>query len=763
MDNRADSLFDFDPLPARLATRITALMAVVLTALVTITEATRSASVLALYWLLSGVLVVLAVHPRATERFLTVYITFSWLVSGLGALVDVGFGDAAPILLTSVALAGLLVGPRSALALTLLVVLAMVVTALSAPVAPRVTPASSSERWASSIATFGAIATMTALVQTATLRKAAHATARARRFALVIERTRAAVVVTRADRRVEWVNEAFTRLTGYEQAQVEGGKLGALLQGPATDPREVERLRACLAHGEAVSAELVNYTRSGEPYWVSLDIQPFFGDQGELLGFTGSQVDVTARRLRAELDGAERTLGLGLSDAQSERDVARVLVQALGSCSAVLAARVVRAADGAVLHQMLTSARTVDVAALERSLQATASSAPAVGAVATEARDEGGVPHVSLTTSLCPAPALALHVVVALDVPGRAELTARLPGLASVVRQLLLRLTERARFVALFERSPDALLLVDDAGRVVERNAVACTLWPTLAPGGALAAIAPAMSGALAALEHEGSNSSATLAWQLERADGPPLDLESSFARVTLETGPGLLVATRDTSARRRAEHALEAALEEVRRALGEREVLLREIHHRVKNNLQVVSSLLSMQGDRSPEARVALEDSVHRIRSMSLIHEMLYGGSDLSRVDLAAYARALATDLCEALDRDAQLDLRLEPAEVSVEAAIPCGLVLNELITNALKHGRSADGRCRLQVDLHRFEGRIRVCVSDQGPGLPGVVGGGDSTALGMRIIRALAGQLSGSLAFGPGPGAAVELSFPA
>ena len=134
--------------------------------------------------------------------------------------------------------------------------------------------------------------------------------------------------------------------------------------------------------------------------------------------------------------------------------------------------------------------------------------------------------------------------------------------------------------------------------------------------------------------------------------------------------------------------------------SLAEKEILLKEIHHRVKNNMQVISSLVALQAERLPDAatREVLQDVSHRVRSMALVHEKLYQSADMARVEFAEYAQSLLNYLWRAHGTTAsrvRLALDLEPVPLSVNAAVPCGLILNELASNALKHafhGR-ADG----------------------------------------------------------------------
>jgi hypothetical protein len=139
----------------------------------------------------------------------------------------------------------------------------------------------------------------------------------------------------------------------------------------------------------------------------------------------------------------------------------------------------------------------------------------------------------------------------------------------------------------------------------------------------------------------------------------------------------------------------------ELRAALREKDVLLQEIHHRVKNNLQVVASLLDMQAEAvaDPRVRAAFEDSQARLHAMALIHEQLYQGASLAHLNAADYLRRLSTHLFETYSPpDGRITLELEVEEIALElnVAIPCGLMLNELLSNALKHAFPGGGRGR-------------------------------------------------------------------
>ncbi len=325
----------------------------------------------------------------------------------------------------------------------------------------------------------------------------------------------------------------------------------------------------------------------------------------------------------------------------------------------------------------------------------------------------------------------------------------------------LARLMHETQFRALFDHAPDALLLFGADGQLSRVNGLAERLLhseggvvPVQIEKAVRAVMAQPALARLGALEH-----------LVSELGSETVESEARFGPIPLLDGEGVLVALRDITERRRAERALEAALSDVSRTLAEREVLLKEVHHRVKNNLQVISSLLDMQADSSDDTtRHALRDSVHRVRSMALIHQMLYSGDDLSNVDLGDYARALATQLKGALDAHSRLEMCTEHIDISVEDAIACGLIMNELVTNALKHGRSADGHCHLGVALTRDGELVKLSVSDEGPGLPADFETRQRGSLGMQVVRALVKQLGGKLTHMSrtgGAGTRFELAF--
>lgn len=184
--------------------------------------------------------------------------------------------------------------------------------------------------------------------------------------------------------------------------------------------------------------------------------------------------------------------------------------------------------------------------------------------------------------------------------------------------------------------------------------------------------------------------------------------------------------------------------------SLKEKEVLLREVHHRVKNNLQVISSLLSLQATYVQNDRITslMEESQHRLRAMALVHEALYASSSLSQIDMSTYVRGLLDYLSCSYAVPVEIRQHIEPVTLGVDSAIPCGLILNELVTNALKHA-FPDGRAgEISVELRAAgEDRFSLTVRDNGVGMPADATFPSTTSLGLRLVEALAHQLRGSV----------------
>jgi PAS domain S-box-containing protein len=205
----------------------------------------------------------------------------------------------------------------------------------------------------------------------------------------------------------------------------------------------------------------------------------------------------------------------------------------------------------------------------------------------------------------------------------------------------------------------------------------------------------------------------------------------------------------------------------QIRASLEEKDVLLKEIHHRVKNNMQVISSLLNLQSHHVTDPFVLdmFRESQRRIRSMALIHERLYQSSDLSRVEFSQYLRNLAIHLFHSYQVDSsrvRLTMDAEEVSLNINTAIPCGLIVNELISNALKHAFPNGRNGEVAIELHQIEGDgYCLRVRDNGVGFPEGLDFRQTGTLGMQIIATLVNQIDGRLDLQSQDGTSFTLEF--
>jgi two-component sensor histidine kinase/CHASE1-domain containing sensor protein len=244
------------------------------------------------------------------------------------------------------------------------------------------------------------------------------------------------------------------------------------------------------------------------------------------------------------------------------------------------------------------------------------------------------------------------------------------------------------------------------------------------------------------------------------RRDGSTFPLEIGPSPIA--GGATVLAAVVDLSARQAVQDQLAAALRE-------KTVLLDEVHHRVKNNLQVITSLLSLQArGASPEARAALADCRNRVNAMALTHQLLHENGDVTRLHAGEYLQRLARLLAESHRQAAgAIALRVEgadtPLRLELPRAIPCGLLVNELVTNAYKHAFPAARRGTITVGLALDGDTARLTVSDDGVGLAPDFDPVSARSLGFQLVPLLVDQLGATLRRIPASGTAFEVSFPA
>ncbi len=209
----------------------------------------------------------------------------------------------------------------------------------------------------------------------------------------------------------------------------------------------------------------------------------------------------------------------------------------------------------------------------------------------------------------------------------------------------------------------------------------------------------------------------------------------------------------------------LKNAENEIKESLREKEILLQEIHHRVKNNMQVISSLLRLQSDFVDEdIRGVLESSQNRVKSMALVHEKLYRSQSLSRIDMADYIQSLVSNLFYSyVTKKDQIKLifEIEDIEFNIETAIPCGLILNELISNSLKYAFPSGRTGEMYISLKLKEDNYELIVKDDGIGLPEDLDFENVDSLGLQLVNSLITQLEGEIEVDKSWGTEFKITF--
>lgn len=243
------------------------------------------------------------------------------------------------------------------------------------------------------------------------------------------------------------------------------------------------------------------------------------------------------------------------------------------------------------------------------------------------------------------------------------------------------------------------------------------------------------------------------------RKDGSEFPIEIGLGLIDDEYGIIVLSSIIDITERR-------SANDKLKQALSEKELLLKEVYHRVKNNLQVVSSLINLQASNVKNEAVGdlLRQSADRIKAMALLHEKLYQSKDLAKIDFKGYIRSLVDHLLFGYGTHASkiaVDLRVEEVYLNVDTAIPCGLIINELLSNALKHAFPGDRQGEIDIDFASGPGELVLRIADNGIGLPDQLDINKSASLGLQLVNTLTNQLMGKMTVERSRGSAFILRF--
>jgi PAS domain S-box-containing protein len=326
----------------------------------------------------------------------------------------------------------------------------------------------------------------------------------------------------------------------------------------------------------------------------------------------------------------------------------------------------------------------------------------------------------------------------------------------SIIRDTTQRQKAEAKFRGLLDSAPDGIVVVDREGRISIVNHQTERIFGYPRDdliGQSIEILVPDRYKAIHVAHRNGyfrtpkvrPMGSVGMSLIGRRRDGSEFPVEISLSPMLTEEGMLVSAAIRDITERKVVEDKLRGSLEE-------KEVLLKEIHHRVKNNLQIVSSMLNLQMGQvtDPEARRLFQESQTRVRSIALFHEKLYQSKDLARVDIAEYLVGLSTGLFATYGVSADrivLEFHVDDIPLAVDEAISCGLIVNELLSNALKHAFPDGRKGAVRIELHHRGSSIVLEVADDGVGVPNALDFRKPHTLGLRLVSILVEQLRGTI----------------
>jgi PAS domain S-box-containing protein len=207
---------------------------------------------------------------------------------------------------------------------------------------------------------------------------------------------------------------------------------------------------------------------------------------------------------------------------------------------------------------------------------------------------------------------------------------------------------------------------------------------------------------------------------------------------------------------------------EQMRQSLKEKEVLLKEVHHRVKNNLQVISSILNLQSSYVKDKKILeiLLESQNRIKSMAFVHESLYQTKDFSNISFREYVENISRNLVHsyaATDSPPVLNLDLQDIQLNLDTAIPCGLIINELLTNSLKYAFAEGKKGKIDIIIKQKGELITITIADNGKGLPSTIDFRNTESLGLQLVVSLIEQINGKIKLDTKKGTKFTIEFSA
>lgn len=564
-----------------------------------------------------------------------------------------------------------------------------------------------------------------------------------RELSLVAAKTTDSVIITDFNGEITWVNSAFEKLTGYKLDQVKGKKPGDFLQGPDTEPETVQKLSKAIKDRESIETTILNYSKDGKPYWLNLSIDPIFDEEGKCTHFIAIERDVTNKIQREkELQNSlERydIVNKATSDTIWDLDIKtdkmlynsniynmfgydETEVKKVGSWwRNKIHPDDIHAVDEALSEVLKNGTERFQ---MEYRFKAADDSYKYIFDRAFVIKDENGAP---------------IRMIGAMqDITTERAEEERLKLQESVI-------TNTSESVVILNAQPG------DVGREIIFVNKAFTKLTGYSEDEVIGQTLNFLNGPETDKEVRGKLRKAMDAFEpVEvqfinyKKNGEKFWINTSMVPVQNNKGEYThwVSIGRDITEQKQNEEAIKSSL-------SEKETLLAEIHHRVKNNLAVVSGMMQLQAFESDNEilQEKLHDSVVRIKTMATVHELLYQSNSFSKLEFSETLQKLIENISETLqpNQEIKLDIHCDPITLNINQAIPASLIVNEVITNAYKHAFKDHESGEIIFLLKEEKGQINIEISDNGAGIPE-----DqleqSGSLGIHLIDVLSSQINGT-----------------
>jgi PAS domain S-box-containing protein len=567
-----------------------------------------------------------------------------------------------------------------------------------------------------------------------------------------------------AEPRILYVNQAFTQITGYSPETAIGQTL-QILQGKQTKRTQLNKIREALTHQQPIRLEILNYRQDGSDYWADLTIVPIHNTQGQCINWVATQRDITERKNVEQILLATQAR---LKYLLSSSPTVIYTCKPFGNYATTFISENITALLGYDAWDFLkhpdfwlSHVHPDDVP----TVLATLAELPQVDYLSFEYRllskTEGYIWLQDSFKLLRDSAGQPVEIIGSmLNISDR--------------KQAEKALQESQQFLKLvMDNIPQAIFWKDQNLQFLGCNRQFAQDIGLTDPKEILGKTDFDMPWSKEAENHQADDA------RVVASDQPQLNIEEQvsnsdssdrwlrMSKIPLhdETGNvvGILGTYEDVTKRKQAEEKLKASLHE-------KEVLLKEIHHRVKNNLQVISSLLKLQAGYIKDSQILdiLKESQNRVRAMALIHEKLYQSKDLAKTDFAEYIRNLTCDVARSYGNPFNIRIEIDVTEtrLSIDTAIPCGLIINELVSNALKYAFSSQKRHnainKINISFHVDpQENYILTIADNGIGLPKELDFRNTSSLGLQLVCTLIEQLKGSIELDQSNGTTFKCTF--